>query len=129
MDDVRQAHAEPLLFNTWAHSDGWPEQGLTTYEQMQSALNDAYQTISRELQVPVAPVGTAWARVLAMPTHPLLWAPDGSHPSLSGTYLAACVFYATIFHRSPLGLKYFAGLPSSDAIQLQAVASNTVLGG
>lgn len=129
VDDVRQAHAEPLFFNTWAHSDGWPEEGLTSYEQMQSALNDAYQTISRELQVPVAPVGTAWARVLAMPTHPQLWAPDGSHPSLSGTYLAACVFYATIFHRSTLGLKYFAGLPSSDAIQLQAVASNTVLGG
>jgi hypothetical protein len=46
----------------------------------------------------------------------------------SATHLAACVFYATIFHRSPLGLKYFAGLPSNDAMQLQAIAASTLSG-
>jgi hypothetical protein len=128
VDDIRRARAEPLFFDTWAHSGGWPEEGLAGYEQMQSALNEAYQTIGRELSVPVVPVGSAWERELGMTTHPQLWGPDGSHPTLSGTYLAACVFYATIFHRSPVGLKYSAGMPSSDAIQLQAVAANTVLG-
>jgi hypothetical protein len=29
---------------------------------------------------------------------------DGSHPNTLGSYFAACVFYATIFGESPVGL-------------------------
>jgi hypothetical protein len=128
VDEIRGVRAEPLLFVTWAHMYGWPGNGLTNYEQMQAAVNDGYAAIGQELRVPTAPVGTAWAQELRDPTHPELWADDGTHPTLGGTYLAACVFYATIFHRSPHGLDYHAGLPERDATQLQAVASRTVLG-
>jgi hypothetical protein len=47
---------------------------------------------------------------------------------VSGTYLAACVFYATIFRQSPVGLGYDDGLPSGEAHTLQTVAAATVLG-
>ena len=35
---------------------------------------------------------------------PELYFSDGSHPSPAGSYLAACTFYATLFHASPVGL-------------------------
>jgi len=51
-----------------------------------------------------------------------LWQADGSHPSEAGTYLAACVLYARLFHRSPVGLSATDGLSPSLAATLQTVA-------
>jgi len=124
---VRQVQAEPLLFETWAHSHGWPENGLVGYDRMQAAINQGYQTIAGELQVPISPVGSAWSQALRRPAHSGLWAEDGSHPSADGTYLAACVMYAAIFRRAPVGLSYDADLPAREAAGLQAVAANAVL--
>ena len=58
---------------------------------------------------------------------PGLWQDDGSHPTVAGTYLAACVFYASIFHESPVGLAYDAGLAKELAASLQQGAADTVL--
>lgn len=56
-----------------------------------------------------------------------LYMADGSHPTTHGTYLAACVFYATIFAESPEGLEYDAELGEGVASVLQQVATETVL--
>jgi hypothetical protein len=56
-----------------------------------------------------------------------LWQEDGSHPTQTGTYLAACVFYAVIFHESPEGLTYTGRLPKEVALELQTIAANSVL--
>jgi hypothetical protein len=58
---------------------------------------------------------------------PGLWQEDGSHPTTKGTYLAACVFYASIFLVSPAGLRYHADLSEADAAQAQLAAATTVL--
>src|SRR2546430_3222336 len=81
---------------------------------MQSAIDDGYLAIAAEEQAAVAPVGVAWSSLLSQP-HPALWQDDGSHPMSAGTYLAACVFYATIYHQSPRGLAYHADLSAVDA--------------
>jgi hypothetical protein len=47
---------------------------------------------------------------------------------LSGTYLAACVFYATVFRQTPVALGFDDGLPRGEARSLQTVAAATVLG-
>lgn len=120
---IREARAEPLLFETWAHSQGWPENGLLTYDQMQAAINQGYLSIGKELDVATAPVGSAWSLALGERMGALLWSDDGSHPTTMGTYLAACVFYATIFGRSPRGLSYHADLSAAEAAQLQRIAS------
>lgn len=52
-----------------------------------------------------------------------LWQDDGSHPTVAGTYLAACVFYGVIFGESPRGLSYHDGLTSNEAAYLQSVAA------
>ena len=50
------------------------------------------------------PVGVAWERFLRTHDRPTLYDRDGSHPTLAGSYLAACVFLAVLFHESPVGV-------------------------
>ena len=125
---VRGAGARPVFFLTWAHRDGWPENGLPDYASMQSAIDDGYLTIAAGQKTAVAPVGYAWWTLLAQEPAADLWLDDNSHPTPEGTYLAACVFYATIFDRTPVGLHYHAGLPADEAATVQEVASKVVLG-
>jgi hypothetical protein len=124
---VRQAGAQPMFFLTWAHRDGWPENGYLDYSSMQAAIDDGYHTIAHEQQVTIAPVGEAWGSVLDQEASPGLWQDDGTHPTEKGTYLAACVFYAAIFRESPKGLSYRGHLSAAEAARLQEVAVATVL--
>jgi hypothetical protein len=125
---VRQTGAQPVFFITWAHRDGWSENGLVSYGSMQAAIDDAYLAIAGELGVGLAPVGYAWQTLLGQETSAGLWKDDGSHPTEKGTYLAACVFYATIFHESPRALTYRGNLSIAEASTVQEVAAATVLG-
>lgn len=127
VEKIRQARATPLLFQTWAHRTGWPEQGMPTYASMQVQIGAGYREIAGELKVRVVPAGDAWAASLARDPAAELWQADGSHPSEQGTYLAACVFYAALFGESPEGLSYRGNLSKESAQQLQAIAADTVL--
>jgi hypothetical protein len=124
---IKEIGAIPIFFVTWAHRDGWPANGMNNNESMQAQINYGYLEIAQELNAPIAPVGAAW--LAAVKEHPELelWQQDGSHPTEQGTYLAACVFYAVIFHESPNGLKYHAGLSRENASTIQSVASGTAL--
>ncbi len=124
---IEDVGATPIFFVTWARRDGWAEKGLPGYEAMQFQISRGYLGIADELGVPAAPVGDAW--LIAKKQHPELelWQGDGSHPTEQGTYLAACVFYATIFRQSPERLKYFARLPKATALALQMIAADVVL--
>src|SRR5437773_7852330 len=94
---IRNQGARPLFYLTWGRRDGWPQTGMPTYASMQSAIDDGYLAIAADQRVATAPVGDAWATLVARGAGGTLWQPDGSHPTEAGTYLAACVFYATIF--------------------------------
>ena len=117
-----------MFYLTAAHREGWPEAGIIGYRNMQAAVDAGYLGIARELHVAISPVGDAWSAVLDRKSHPELWEADGSHPTIDGTYLAACVFYAAVFHESPKGVRYYDGLSRGDAAMLQVVASEVVLG-
>jgi hypothetical protein len=125
---ARRQGARPILYLTFAHQDGWSAAGLLDYPSMQAAVDSGYLGIATQLGVAIAPVGAAWQSVIDQPSPPSLWQPDGVHPTVTGTYLAACVFYATIFAASPVGLGDDDGLPSGEARDLQSVAAATVLG-
>jgi hypothetical protein len=125
--NIGKAGSTPLFFLTWGHRDGFPENGMPDYASMQAQLNNGVMRIATELAAPVAPVGPAWQMALISSNGLDLWQPDGSHPSQQGTYLAACVFYAAIFERSPEGLSYTGGLSGELAGKLQAAAARVVL--
>jgi hypothetical protein len=92
--EIKRVDAQTMLYLTWARQDD-PEQ--------QKAISDAYISIAEEVGAVVAPVGIAWQRVLAERPELTLFMKDGRHPSALGSYLAACVFYASLHGRSPVG--------------------------
>ncbi len=127
-EKAAESGADTVLFVTWASRDGLPGAGFKDYVAMQSAIEAGYLEVAGEIGAMVAPVGAAWQRALEEHPELELWQRDGIHPSPEGTYLAACVFHATLLGESPAGAGYLAGLPEETARFLQAVAAETVLG-
>ncbi|MHC4777334.1 MAG: DUF4886 domain-containing protein [Planctomycetota bacterium] len=127
VEHVRAAGAEPIFFVTWGRRDGLLVKGMPDYETMQERLVEGYEEIAKTLGAAMAPVGPAWRAVRGEKLDVDLWHEDGIHPSIAGSYLAACVFFAVIFGIRPEGLPYTAGLDSNMAKDLQVVAGRTVL--
>jgi len=117
---ARAQGAEPVLFLTWARKDVLAEFGFRDLRHLQVALGEGYLAIAREIGAAVAPVGPAW--LVAADRGFELWQADGSHPAIGGTYLAACVLYATLFRDDPAGLPAVPGISAEVARGLQAVA-------
>lgn len=90
--EVKKLGAKPIFYMTWARKDSPDKQRL---------LTEAYSSIGKELHDAVAPVGLAWQSALRARPEFELHVADKSHPNPAGSYLAACVFYATIFGKSP----------------------------
>jgi hypothetical protein len=124
---IRERGAQPLFYLTWGHRDGLPYNGMPTFAEMQNELTIGYTGIGLELGVPLVPVGKAWQKELSQPKVLDLWQSDGSHPNEQGTYLAASVFYASIFKQTPEGLGYLSSLSKESAQALQTIAAETVL--
>jgi len=114
---AREHGTRPVFFMTWAYS-GKPE--------MTAKLDEAYSSIGRELDAEVVPVGLAFATVTTERPGLDLRIADARHPSMAGTYLAACTFFAALYGKSPEGLDYDAGLGEETAGYLQRVAWQTV---
>ncbi|SDK32173.1 SGNH/GDSL hydrolase family protein [Aliiruegeria lutimaris] len=116
---AHDAGSSVVYFMTWARKAN-PEQT--------EALARAYVEIAEKTGGYVAPVGLAFAR--AMQEHPEieLYFVDGKHPSLEGTYLAACVFFATLYIQSPVGgdVPIGSDMSKETAAKLQAIAWETV---
>jgi hypothetical protein len=66
---------------------------------MQTRLDDCFAKAHAAQPALVGvPAGRAWAAKMKDGSGKALYAPDGSHPSRQGVYLAAAVFYSTFFH-------------------------------
>jgi hypothetical protein len=109
--------ARPIFFMTWAYKDK-PEMSAQLAEQYTIAgnANDAL----------VIPAGLAFAKAIAKRPDLEFYQPDKRHPTLIGTYLAACTAYAAVFKKSPVGNTYTAGIDPAIASFLQNTAQETV---
>lgn len=116
-DTVRKHGAKPVYFMSWAYQD---------VPAMTQQLADEYTKAANENNAFVIPAGLAFARSIASKPDLNLYVADKRHPSLAGTYLAACVTYASLFKKSPVDSKYTAGLDPAIAKHLQTVAWETV---
>jgi hypothetical protein len=112
--EIQMKLAKTILYQTWSRQDA-PDK--------QDQLSTAYFNVGSKLNATVAPVGTAWGVALKRDAKLVLHSSDKSHPNKAGTYLAACVFYGTIYAKSPVGLPgTIAGLDNGQAKMLQEVA-------
>lgn len=133
-DSIRANNActEIMFYMTWGRKNGDLSNCSTyspvcTYTGMQARLRESYMMFSDSFMTSVAPVGVAWKTFRN--NYPLvdLYISDESHPSVHGTYLAACVFYSSIFKKTTVGSTYNPSLPTSDVSNIQTIASQTVL--
>lgn len=114
---AREHGVRPVFFMTWAYT-GKPE--------MTAKLDKAYSDVGRALGAEVVPVGLAFAKVTSERPDLALRIADARHPTLAGTYLAACTFFAALHDQSPQGISYDAGLGTETAEYLQTVAWETL---
>ncbi|MBM4367547.1 MAG: hypothetical protein FJ102_15145 [Deltaproteobacteria bacterium] len=133
---VAAKHGRSVLLMTWGRREGDADNPTLypDYLTMQSRLEAGYQAYAAAIDADerpayIAPAGLAWRHVYeanaAQGVDPLesgslfhgLYSDDGSHPSPLGTYLAACVVFATITGEDP------AGLPAPDAVPAELVAT------
>ena len=117
----RARRARTILFETWGYEDGLP--GFDdSYDWMQRRVYWSYYTVGRRLGAAVAPVGEAWQAALRRRPGIDLWKGDGLHPTRSGSYLAACVFYAMLTGRDAANSSFTAGLDRAEARWLARLA-------
>jgi hypothetical protein len=122
---------KPLFFMTWGRKNGDASNcanyaPVCTYAGMQQRLYDSYLQLGQLNQAEIAPVGVVWRTVRDSFPNIELYDADGSHPNLNGSYLGACTFYASIFHKSPVGASYPNGINATDAANIQRMAHNIV---
>ncbi|MFC1564791.1 DUF4886 domain-containing protein [candidate division KSB1 bacterium] len=98
-----------------------------TYAEFQEMLFDGTKTVADSLDMIIAPVGWAWKTVMEEKPSIELYDLDSEHPSANGSYIMACVYYATICYESIYGADYYQQINSDTASYLQEVSSETVL--
>jgi hypothetical protein len=115
---IRASGSKTALYLTWARQNA-PE--------TQKAITNAYMAIGEELGAAIVPVGIAWQNFIRKHSHPVLHDADKSHPTLAGSYLAACVFFAVLFGESSVGTASdLKGLTQAEPELLQKTAWATV---
>ena len=126
---------QTMFYETWGRKyggmqciGGYCSPDFIDYYHMQDSLKSAYTQLASMLNVVMSPVGESWRLAHTLDTNITLWDSDNSHPLLPGSYLAACVFFVKVFNQSPVGLSFTGGLSSNEALTLQNIAYQSVVG-
>lgn len=93
---IRNAGATPVLYATWAYQKGSDKLAATglSYDDMANALWESYKQAAEENNALVAPVGKTFQMFSPMLD---LYMPDGFHPTIAGSNLAAKALAEVIF--------------------------------
>jgi len=123
--------AIPMFYMTWGRRDGDARNApyfppLATYEGMDSLLYTRYMQMASLFDADVCPVGRVWRYLRTKHPDIQLYASDGSHPSLAGTYAAACAFYTMIFGRDPSDITYRPDIDAQTATNIRHAVHHVV---
>lgn len=124
-EKARETGAEVAFYMTHAYV---PPHKRARVDMIET-IAESYIKAGTDNSAMVIPVGLAFDRAYkARPYIQLHKSFDGSHPSMLGTYLAACVVYLSIYGGSidNLTYTYFGEVDESDAKFLRQIATDTV---
>jgi len=137
-----------MFYETWGYINGDTSGNCSSYDfpaqykstcdgafssflNMNIALREGYAMIANQLGAAISPIGLAWATARETQPSLNLYILNDSlgdrHPNDFGAYLAACVFYSSIFGRSPEGSSYHSDIDTASATFLQQIAAQSVL--
>ncbi len=121
--------AKTMFYMTWGRKNGdasncvnWPP--VCTYAGMDSLLRLRYKMMADTNHAVVSPVGPVWRYLRYHYPGLELYQADESHPSLIGSYAAACSFYTAIFHKSPALITSNYSLSPADAAVVRMTAAS-----
>lgn len=104
--------AKSMYYITWGRKN---DSFYSSYYEMDSIIQSNYMKAADTLRIEATAVGAIW-RYLRF-NHPTieLFDADESHPSVAGSYAAACGFYSTLFRKDPTQITFNSSLTSADA--------------
>jgi len=123
---ARAAGSEVVLFQTWARHPESPTLDELAMDpaEMHRRVDGVYAELASRLGARLAPVGRAWLRAQVEMPDTRLHRPDGTHPSMPGTYLSACVMYRTLTGQDPRRATWKPWrMRDEDAARIRAVAA------
>lgn len=120
-----------IFYMTWGYRYGDPVNcqyypPFCTFESMSWRLRTNYYFMANDFSSWVSPVGAAWSYSIANNPELVLHSSDNSHPSIEGSYLAACCFYTMITGNNLLAGYVPTNMSYGDAMYLQDVANRVV---
>jgi hypothetical protein len=123
--------AETVFYMTWGRKNGDASNCPTlpivcTYIGMDDAIKSRYEMMANQNQAIVSPVGAVWRYIRNNYPAIELYSGDESHPSLEGSYAAACAFYTVIFRENPNNITYYPNIDPTAATQIRNATKEIV---
>jgi hypothetical protein len=123
--------AVTMPYMTWGRKNGDPSTCAAfpmtcTYQLMDSTLRSRYLSLTEVINGEVSPVSVVWRFLRQNYPNLDLYQADESHPSVAGTYAAACCFYTSIFKKDPTTITLNPGLSAGDAAIIRSAAKTQV---
>jgi len=140
LDSIIKVHnpcAQTMFYSTWGRKPGdtylctQPECAVDTwisrtYYEMDSTITAHYKVFADSVKASMTPVGAAWRYIRQNYPSIELFQSDESHPSLAGSYAAACCFYTTLFRSDPTFITFNSGLSATDATNIKYAVKQIV---
>ena len=99
---------------------------VCTYEQMDNVIRASYLYMAESNEAELAPAGAVWRFIRENYPEIQLYSADQSHPSLAGSYAAACAFYTVIFKKNPMLIRWDSTLSEKEANLIKLAAKSVV---
>lgn len=124
--------AKSMFYMTWGRKNGDDQNcpyfsQVCTYEGMDDLLRERYMMMAEQNNAMTSPIGPIWRYIRTNHPEIELYTGDGSHPSIAGTYAAACGFYASILRKDPTLITANSGLSQDVAAKIRNAAKVVVI--
>ena len=122
-EKIKPSCANVVLYSTWGRKEGsekLAEIGMS-HKEMTEKIALSYRAVAKEVGAVVADVGHAFFNVNALGEMEL-YHEDKSHPSKSGSFLAALVIFAKMFDFDVREIAFNAHLSKEEAEILKSAA-------
>ena len=122
---IRSAGARTAMYAVWP---------LATRQFDFDRVNESYTLAAADVNGMLFPVGEAWRAAWRRDPNMALYASDGLHPSVRGSYVAGLVITSMLLDRTPVGMPASLALrsgasltiPAADAKLLQEAAAEAI---
>lgn len=123
--------AQAILYETWARhprsSIYRKRPTLISQDAMYRRIDEVFRETAIRTHARLAPVGLAFRRAFDEFPDIDLHRADGSHPTWSGSFLAACVIFGVLTGQNPEATSYRPfEVPPSEAEKLRQVAAQVI---